>query len=163
GGQADKVVVIPNGFDPAPYEAAFADRPRLRESLRSELGFQGEDKLVALVGRQAEWKGQHIAIEALRELPDVHLLLVGDALFGEVEYRARLQRMTKELGLEDRVHHLGFRDDIPSLMQAVDAVVHTSTVPEPFGRVIVEAMLSRVPVVASEGGGAAEIVSDGDT
>ena len=46
-------------------------------------------------------------------------------------------------------------------MQLCDVVVHTSTAPEPFGRVIVEAMLARRPVIASDAGGAAEIIEHG--
>jgi glycosyltransferase involved in cell wall biosynthesis len=53
---------------------------------------------------------------------------------------------------------LGFRSDVAELMQAADVVVHCSTAPEPFGRVIVEGMLSRRPVIASAAGGAVEII-----
>jgi glycosyltransferase involved in cell wall biosynthesis len=62
--------------------------------------------------------------------------------------------------LGDRVHFLGFQHDIPACMCAVDAVVHTSITPEPFGRVIVEGMLAQRPVVAARAGGVLEIIDD---
>ena len=65
------------------------------------------------------------------------------------------------MGLENRVKFLGFRSDIPQLMAMCDLVAHTSTAPEPFGRVIVEAMLCGKPVVAAQAGGAMELVEDG--
>lgn len=93
-----------------------------------------------------------------------HVLLVGDALFGEeARYAEALRRQVRRLGLAGRVHFLGFRDDVPQLMRAVDVVAHTSTAPEPFGRVIVEGMLAGRPVVATKAGGALEIVEDGAT
>ncbi len=55
----------------------------------------------------------------------------------------------------------GFRNDVAGAMAEVDVVAHTSTSPEPFGRVLVEAMLARRPLIAAAEGGAAEIVSHG--
>ncbi|MEG4172930.1 glycosyltransferase [Microcoleus sp. S13_D1] len=66
-----------------------------------------------------------------------------------------------ELGLEDRVNFLGFRSDIPQLMAICDLVAHTSTAPEPFGRVIVEAMLCGRPIVAAQSGWAIELIEPG--
>jgi glycosyltransferase involved in cell wall biosynthesis len=59
------------------------------------------------------------------------------------------------------VHFLGFRSDVPRLMRTVDIVALTSSVPEPFGRVVVEGMLARRPVIATGVGGVPEIVTDG--
>jgi glycosyltransferase involved in cell wall biosynthesis len=89
--------------------------------------------------------------------------LVGDALFGEQAYAARLRQQVQALGLANRVHFLGFRPDIPQLMQFSSIVLHTSIAPEPFGRVIVEGMLASRPVVATRAGGVEEILHDGIT
>jgi glycosyltransferase involved in cell wall biosynthesis len=97
-------------------------------------------------------------------MPGVHAVFVGAALFGDdAQYAAELQSRAAALEITDRVHFLGFRDDVPALMSAVDIVVHSSTTPEPFGRVIVEAMLAERPVIATRAGGAMEIVEDGRT
>ena len=86
---------------------------------------------------------------------------MGDALFGEQDYVQQLHQQDAQLGLENRVKFLGFRSDIPQLMAACDLVAHTSTSPEPFGRVIVEAMLCGKPVVAAKAGGVMELVEHG--
>jgi glycosyltransferase involved in cell wall biosynthesis len=158
GGGRTPTALVYNGFDAGPFDAVSnADRDRLR----AELGIGGAPT-VGIFSRLSAWKGQHVLVEALATLPDVHALLVGDALFGDDdEYAADLQRQARTLGVADRVHWLGFRSDVPALMKAVDVVVHTSTCAEPFGRVIVEGMLAERPVVATRAGGAREIIQDG--
>ncbi len=160
GGRAGRVATVYNGIDPAPFDAIEDGQV---ERLRKKLAPEGMP-LIGVFSRLAPWKGQHVLIEALRHAPEAHALLVGEALFGEeARYAEALRRQVRRLGLTDRVHFLGFRDDVPQLMRAVDVVVHTSTAPEPFGRVIVEGMLAEKPVVAARAGGALEIVEDGAT
>lgn len=156
GGRADRVGVVPNGLDPALFDAV-TDREAM--ALRAELGL-ADRPVVGLFGRLSPWKGQHVLIEALPMLGGVHALVVGDALFGETAYKQSVMRRASELGVADRVHWLGFRDDVPALMRAVDVVLHTSTSPEPFGRVIVEAMLARRPVLATAMGAATELLGE---
>ena len=162
GVTSEKISVVHNGIDPVPAQAALDAAARHRREIRQALGL-GDQPVIALFGRLAEWKGQHVALKALEQLPGAELLLVGDALFGEDDYVDQLTRIACSDKLRGRVHFLGFRDDVPAVMQAADVVVHCSTSPEPFGRVIVEAMLSRRPVVASNAGGAAEIIRHGET
>jgi glycosyltransferase involved in cell wall biosynthesis len=73
----------------------------------------------------------------------------------------QLHQQIEHLGLRDRVQFLGFRADVISLMGACDLIAHTSTAAEPFGRVIVEAMLCGKPVIAAKAGGAAELIDHG--
>lgn len=157
GGEAGKVRVVYNGIDPSPYDSV---APAEVEALRRELGLDGSP-VVGLFSRLAPWKGQHVLIEALTRLPGVHALLVGGALFGEHAYAESLREQAVGRGVADRVHFLGFREDVPGLMRLSNVVVHASVAPEPFGRMIVEGMLARRPVVASRSGGATEIVEDG--
>lgn len=157
GGAVQNVVTIPNGIDPAPWRILDAEA---RQRLRETLGL-ADGPVLGTFGRLAEWKGQHILLEAVACLPGTQAIVVGDALFGEVEYRDLLIARTRELDVERRVHFLGFRNDVGALMQACDVVVHASIAPEPFGRVIVEAMLAGLPVIASDAGGAREIVENG--
>ncbi|HVC16061.1 MAG TPA: glycosyltransferase [Rhodanobacter sp.] len=154
GGKADRITVVPNGIDAAPF-VAISDAVAAR--LRREFGAAG-CRLVGVFGRLAPWKGQHLLIEALPKLPGVHALVVGDALFGETDYRAQLEERAGVLGVSERVHMLGFRNDVPALMRSADVIAHTSTAPEPFGRVLVEGMLAQRPVVAASGGGAREVL-----
>jgi len=148
-----------NGIDPTPFDAV----PKSRiQALRTELGV-GEAPCVGVFSRLAPWKGQHVLLDALTCLPEVHALVVGEALFdGDQEYAQSLRNRVSGTSLEGRVHFLGFRADVPALMKTVDAVVHTSTAPEPFGRVIVEGLLAGRPVVATRQGGAMEIIERDD-
>ena len=147
-----------NGIDPSPFEAVTAAEV---DDLRRELGLEGV-QVVGAFGRITPWKGQNVLLEALPYLPDVHALVVGEAKSEERTYAEALRQQSKDLGLEDRVHFVGFRRDIPQLMRLSDVVVHTSVAPEPFGRVVVEGMLASRPVVATRGGGVLEIIDDGD-
>jgi glycosyltransferase involved in cell wall biosynthesis len=153
GGAHRLVHIVYNGFDPGRFLGA----PEEASGLRAEFD-PGGCQLVGLFGRISPWKGQRVLIEALPLLPRVHALLIGSAMFGEDHYENGLVARAVALGVSDRVHRLGFRDDVPALMKTVDLVVHTSTSAEPFGRVIVEAMLSRRPVLATNLGGALEIL-----
>ncbi|GAX40378.1 group 1 glycosyl transferase [Tolypothrix sp. NIES-4075] len=154
GGRTEITEIVYNGFDSKNYLISESDVKQLRQ----ELGLEGQF-VVGHFSRLAPWKGQHILIEALAKCPqEVTVLLVGDALFGEQDYVESLHTQVKKMGLEKRVKFLGFSSDIPQLMSACDLVAHTSISPEPFGRVIVEAMLCGTPVVAAEEGGAIELV-----
>lgn len=159
GGTSTRIHVLHNGIDARPFEAVSDDDALLA---RAEFVTPGTP-LVGVFGRLAEWKGQHVALRALRDLPGVHLLIVGEALFGEQAYALRLRGEAAALGVADRVHFAGFRRDIPRLMRAVDVVLHTSIAPEPFGRVVVEGMLAGRPVVATRAGGVEEILETGVT
>ena len=123
--------------------------------------------VVALVGRIADWKGQHIFIEAAalvrNRFPEARFQIIGAALFDEHAYTGEIQELVRTLGLEDCVEFLGFRDDVPDLVAGLDVLVHASITAEPFGQVIVEGMAAARPIVATNGGGAKEIVVNGET
>ncbi|MFQ4140610.1 glycosyltransferase family 4 protein [Chlorogloeopsis sp. ULAP02] len=157
GGRADITEIVYNGFNPKNYQTDKFAVNQIREKLELNGKF-----VVGHFSRLAPWKGQHILLEALAQCPEqVTAILVGDALFGEQDYVQQLHRLVTTLKLENRVKFLGFRSDIPQLMTACDLVAHTSTAPEPFGRVIVEAMLCGKPVVAAASGGAMELIEHG--
>lgn len=157
GGPAPRAVTIHNGIDPAPHDAV---DDAAGEPLRAELGFAPGDFVVGAFSRLAPWKGQDVLLDALARCEGVHAAVVGDAIFGETDFRDRLRRRIERPDLTGRVRLLGFRRDVPRLMKACHVVVHTATAPEPFGRVIVEGMFARRPVIASSAGGACEIITD---
>ena len=166
GGRKAKVRVVYNGIDVDAYsraELAATDATDCATAeLRRDLGI-GDAPVVGVFSRLSEWKGQHVLLDALTELPGVHALLVGNALFGEDAYAERLREQTERLGLGSRVHFLGYRQDVPELMRCADVIAHTSVTAEPFGRVVVEGMLSEKPVIATRAGAIPEIVRDGET
>ena len=159
GGRSEITKVVYNGFEPENYLTQEANPNRIRQQLRLDGKF-----VVGHFSRLSPWKGQHILLRALTHCPsDTIAIFAGEALFGEQDYVEQLYKQVAELGLEERVQFLGFRSDIVPLMSACDLVAHTSTSPEPFGRVIIEAMLCGRPVVAAEAGGAVELVETGKT
>jgi len=123
--------------------------------------------LIGLVGRISPWKGQDIflraAAEVIRTFPGARFQIIGAPLFGEEEYESEVRALCTELGLDEGVEWLGFRRDVPQLVAKLDLLVHASKTGEPFGQVVVEAMMAGKPVVATDGGGIPEIVLDGDT
>lgn len=158
GGRADRVDVVHYGFPvPPPVD------PAQRATLRSELGFDQDAFVVAHVGRLSPWKGQDVFLRALARVPKARGVIVGEPLFGEDDLTDTLPDLAGRLGLADRVVFTGFRSDVTDLVQASDLLVHSSTSPEPFGRVIVEGMLAGVPVVAARAGGPLEIIDEGRT
>jgi glycosyltransferase involved in cell wall biosynthesis len=137
------------------------DRQRARRRRKRHEPF-----VIGMVGRIARWKGQHLLLEAFarafRGGSEV-VVVVGAPMFGAAEagYAEELREMTRTSGIAERVDFRGFRDDIWAELARMDIFVHASVTPEPFGQVIVEAMLAGVPVIASAGGGPSEIVTDG--
>lgn len=162
GGRENSIKVVYNGFNPQNHAIA----PAVITKTRQSLGLNNIDNrfIVGHFSRLSPWKGQHILLEALANCPpQVMAIFVGDALFGEDEYVQALQQQVQTLGLADRVQFLGFRSDIAELMSACDAIAHTSTAPEPFGRVIIEAMLCGKPVIGAAAGGVIELIETGKT
>ncbi|MFO0951437.1 MAG: glycosyltransferase family 4 protein [Isosphaeraceae bacterium] len=126
---------------------------------------------IGLVGTYARWKGHDVFLDAAAQVPadlPARFYIVGGPLyrsagsqFGPEELAAR----ARALGLEaaGRVGFVPHQPAPEAVFRALDVVVHASTRPEPFGRVIVEAMACGRPVIASRAGGAAELFEDGET
>lgn len=136
---------------------------------RRRLGLDPSNPVLAVIGQLAPWKAQDDAIRCLSQLlaewPTAKLLIVGKAVFSSkatrydnVGYADALKRLTAELGLENAVLFLGEREDIPDILSALDVLLVPSW-QEPFGRSVIEAMAMRVPVVATDVGGPAELIS----
>ncbi len=160
GGNATKAIVIYDGINSAQFkEVANNSVLKIKKKLKIENGF-----VIGTFSRIAAWKGQDVLIRAMRDLPDnFHCLIVGSPFFGEKKYFDKLKKMTNKYALANRLHFIDFTDDVPSLMSVCDVIVHTSIAPEPFGRVIVEGMMAGKPVIATNLGGAREIIKNNKT
>ena len=158
-----RIRLIPRGVDPAVFDpdAVSGDRiARLERAWRLPDGAP----VVLLPGRLTRWKGQAVLIEALARLArhDVCCVLVGSDQ-GRRRYTTQLIRQAEALGVADRLRLAGECDDMPAAMMLADVVVHASTEPEAFGRVVIEAQAMRRPVIASDLGGPVETVEQGVT
>jgi glycosyltransferase involved in cell wall biosynthesis len=120
--------------------------------------------IVGMIGRLAEWKGQHIFLDAFAQTfrgTSVRGRIIGSAMFGEDAYAASLQRRAERLGISAQIEFTGFRDDVWEELHALDVLVHCSVVPEPFGQVVLEGMAAGLPVIAAAAGGPAELITSG--
>ena len=166
GVNADKVVTIYDGID---TKTVINKKTRSRNEMREELGINEEEFVVCVVGNIKRWKGQHVAIKAIKTLKEkgieMKCLIVGDTskLQDDCAYHNYLTEYTKNNNLSDNIIFTGYRSDIPDIVSSVDTLLLTSTEPEPLGRVVFEGMLFERPVIATSHGGPAEILQDGIT
>lgn len=156
GGREMAVSVIYPGIQDEQVASQLQDSERIKHY---KLEYSPDGKpLIGMFGRIGRWKGQDVFLRAIARLPGVRAVIVGGALFAEEAYERKVRDLAAELSLEGRVKFVGHVSEVMPLMAACDVVAHCSTAPEPFGLVIAEAMLAGTPVVASDAGGAREIV-----
>jgi len=131
---------------------------------RKEFNIRDDEPCFGIVGTLLEWKGHRVFLRAaktvIHSVPGARAFIIGSVPDGNDTYRQELINLARDLGIADRVVFTGFRSDIPGLVQAMNVIVHTSITPEPFGRVIIEAMAMKKPVIASLAGGPIEIIRD---
>ena len=155
--RAAKVTHIPNGIEAAPFVAAAGDRL----SFRYEVGAR-RWALVATVVASLDAKGHADLLKAAAEVVsggvDLHVVVVGEGHWGG----PAISKGAAELGIAERVHLLGYRDDIPRILAGSDMFV-LPTPSEGLSIAIMEAMAAALPVVATAVGGNAELVEPGRT
>lgn len=148
-GDEDKVITIYNGIDITPF-------PGDGERVRGELGISYTIPLIGFVGRLDPIKGPHLFVAVARKIketiPHAHFLMAGDGpLRGEL---AEMAQSTPNF------HILGYREDIPDLLAALDLLLVPS-LNDGFNLAVVEAMAACCPVIAFAVGGLPEVVGDG--
>jgi glycosyltransferase involved in cell wall biosynthesis len=136
-------------------------------AVRAELGIAPAAPVVGLVGHIQEWKGQRLVVEAVARVrarwPELRCLLVGGVHRQGDTYATALRERIAELGLTQSVVLTGERADVAACLDAMDVAIHASIKPEPFGRVMIEAMALGRPLIAPREGGPLAIVDDGVT
>ncbi len=156
-GRPEQFVRIESGVDFTRFERIGESD---KDAVRASLGLPFSAFLIGSVGRLEPVKGHKYLLQAFSLLaprfPHLHLALVGEG-----EELPRLQTLTFREGLSDRVHFLGWRDDIPTLLQTFDLFVFPS-LNEGMGRALVEAMAAGLPIVASRAGGIPEVLGEGE-
>ena len=156
------IEAIGNGSDPARFfPAASGDLARAR--LRRELGADDKTSVIAVVGRLVAEKGYPELFAAMRAVDGV-LWVIGERLLSDhaAPIDAAIDAVEADERLKSRIRFLGYRADVPALLRAADIFTLPSH-REGMPRSIIEAMLSGLPVVATNIRGAREEVVDGET
>jgi glycosyltransferase involved in cell wall biosynthesis len=130
------------------------------ERVRAELGLTAGELLLLSVGNLVPRKGHRVLLEALKPLAGTEVPLWRLAIAGRGKQKEPLQQLSNELGIADRVHLLGHRDDIPDLLAACDVFVMPSLW-EGLPLAILEAMFAGKPVIASAISGIPEAIESG--
>lgn len=152
----ERIVATPEGLDAAAFARGADGR-----AFRARHGLPADLPLVGLVACLVDWKGQDVFLEACAEAltgNGAGAVVVGAEPDGSGRELARLRAKAGRLGLGDKVWFTGHEADVASAMDACDVVVHASTSPEPFGRVLLEAMALGRPVIATGAGGPKEVI-----
>ncbi len=142
------ITVISNGIDVNKFKKANAvDLKTIYDS------YNKEHKIITMIGRLVPQKGQDTLLRSIKLLPEnVHLLLIGEG-----NLKNDYKELVIELSIEERVHFLGLRTDVPNILKASDIGVLSSNW-EPFGLAAVEVMAAGKPVVVSDVAGLNSIV-----
>ncbi len=146
----ERICLIPRGVDLDAFR--FRD-PKSRQS---------KEFVIGMVSRITPLKGHADFVKAVailnRQIPRLRALIAGAA--PKEKYKEDLELLTRRLGLSGTIEFLGARGDVPAVMSQLDVLVSATVTPEAFGRVIIEAQASGVPVVATKVGGVVDIIED---
>lgn len=151
GGIPDAMIrIVHSGVDPSRAQSGHRRRGRVG------LGIEDDEQLILVVANLTDHKGHEYLLEAMPRVidavPNVHLALAGS---GELE--VSLRRQARSLGIGHRVRFLGYRGDIPDLLQAADLFVMPSNL-EGLCTSLVDAMFARLPIVTTGVGGIADAI-----
>ncbi len=155
-----KMHLLYNGIDYSPYLLQSTD-------IRNEIPEADGKILIGMIGRVNHWKGQPYFLDMakvlIQEYQNIHFLIVGDAYPGTEVYITDMLEKIESLGLQRHITYLGYREDIPAILKSLDIFVLPSILPDPLPTVILEAMASSKPVIATQHGGACEMIIHDET
>ena len=125
-----------------------------------------DDFVITSVARIIPYKGHGYLIDVANELikksTKFKFLIVGDTLPSYVSYEKSVKQKVKDLGLEDQIKFLGFRNDISGILKQSDLFIHPAIAPDPLPTVLFESLHNDLPTVATNLGGAIEILDNGN-
>lgn len=154
----DKITVIHNGIGSIDIQC---DPPIMKQKIRQELGIDNSDQIIGCVGTLRSVKGHKYLIQAmpliLEKFPHSYLVLVGNG-----PLRDELEELAEKIGVKKKIIFLGYRTDILELMHVFDVFVLPS-LSEGLSNVLLEAMITSKPVIATNVGGNPEVIEDGKT
>ena len=131
-----------------------------------ELKRYQDDFVITSVARIIPYKGHRylidIANELIKKSTKFKFLIVGDTLSSYVSYEKSVKQKVKDLGLEHQIKFLGFREDVSSILKQSDLFIHPAIAPDPLPTVLFESLYNDLPSVATNLGGAVEILDNGN-
>ncbi len=159
GVPGSRAVTIHNGIPLDKYTLS-EDVPRWRPP-----GVKQHESLIGIVGRITPWKGQDLFLDIasswLQHNAETHFAVIGDAFNEDQEHEQALRATARGTCRPGHVHFVPFQTNLLPVLGGLDVLLHCSTRPEPFGRVVIEAMAAGVPVIAARSGGVPEIITHG--
>lgn len=153
----DKVITVASGISPPD---TLMDRADARRRLQEELHLSPHDRFLGSVAMLGDWKGHRYIIDGFaqihRDFRHHHLVFVGDG-----SEMAVLKQQAEHLGLDDRVHLTGFKENPWPYFRAFDLDILASTKNEGIPQVLLQAMYAGCPVIGTWAGGIPDIIEDG--
>lgn len=153
----DKIIVIHNGIEQIKYNSD-------NEKYYSEFNIPSNSKVVAIVGRINDIKGQNHFIDAMKNVINknnkVFGLIIGDAFSGQEWRVEQLKKLIKDENLEQKVIYCGFRRDIKNIYNIINLLVLSSIKNDSFPTVVLEAMSCGIPTIAYKCGGVKEMIEN---
>jgi len=148
----ERVTSVPTGIDLRVF------RPRDRNEARTVLGLPADAFIVGIVATLRSWKGHAYLVEAVVDMPDARLVIVGDG-----PGRENLIAQAQKLGIADRVLMAGHHSDVAPWLQSFDVFALPSYANEGVPQAIMQAMACRIPVVTTAVGAIGEIARNDET
>ena len=156
GFRRERIRAIPNGVD----SHRFSPTARPNVALQRKLGIPADSFVIGMIGRLSRAKNHAGLLKAVSKLC-VAGAPIQVVIAGVGSLRDELGSLACEMGIDDRVKFIGYFDDVPSLLAALDVMVFNSTSEEGMPNVVLEAMASGLPVVAADEAAASELMADG--
>ncbi|KAL6850512.1 hypothetical protein ACP4OV_021139 [Aristida adscensionis] len=147
----------------------------LREHIRESLGVRSDDLLFAIINSVSRGKGQDLFLQAFYQslqiirqqklkVPKMHAVVVGSDMNAQTKFETQLREFVLKNDIHDRVHFVNKTLAVAPYLAAIDVLVQNSQARgECFGRITIEAMAFKLPVLGTSAGGTTEIVLDGST
>jgi len=153
-------------YDGLPVDQILGHNVSEIEKIKWKWSIPRNSIVIGIIGNIREWKGQEYFVKAFlllsKKYYNMYALVVGGYGIEDEQYLKRLENLAVDSVARERLIYTGYREDISDLLRIMDVFVHASIRPEPFGMVILEAMLQKVPVIASNIGGPVEILMNGE-
>ncbi|MNE24360.1 Mannosylfructose-phosphate synthase [compost metagenome] len=153
-----KTQIVLNGCPPVIFNQDYSSSIRIDYGVENRMTF-------SLVGRINHWKGHELLVEAVSLLPSdvlnsTQFLIIGDTVPGDESRLSSLHQKIETLSLSEKFTFTGFIFDKKVAWALTDVAISASTLPEPFGMVIIEAFSAGIPVISASHGGPLEIIDD---